>query len=84
MLGRQSLDFYLLEYNIAVECQGEQHFLPIEAFGGEEGLKRRKELDENKLRLCKENNIKLLYFAFKKYDENIITDEKVLLEEILS
>ena len=83
-LGRQSLDFYLPDYSIAIECQGEQHFLPIEAFGGENGLKRRKELDYNKLKLCNENNVKLLYFAFKQYDENIITDEKILLEEIMS
>ena len=25
-LGRQSLDFYLPEYNVAIECQGIQHF----------------------------------------------------------
>ena len=25
-LGRQSLDFYLPEYNLAIECQGKQHF----------------------------------------------------------
>ena len=25
-LGKQSLDFYLPEYNVAIECQGEQHF----------------------------------------------------------
>ena len=27
-LGLQSLDFYLPEYNIAIECQGRQHFSP--------------------------------------------------------
>ena len=31
-LGRQSLDFYLPDYNIAIECQGSQHFEPNEFF----------------------------------------------------
>ena len=30
------LDFYLPDYNIAIECQGEQHFEPVEHFGGKE------------------------------------------------
>lgn len=25
-LKRQSLDFYIPKYNVAIECQGEQHF----------------------------------------------------------
>lgn len=82
-LGRQSLDFYLPQHNIAIECQGEQHYKPIDAFGGEDGFLKRKELDENKMKLCNYNNIKLLYFAFKKYDNNVITNEKELLKEIL-
>ena len=32
-LGLQSLDFYLPDYNVAIECQGEQHFKPVD-FGG--------------------------------------------------
>lgn len=35
-LNKQSLDFYLPDYNIAIECQGEQHFLPVKHFGGKE------------------------------------------------
>ena len=29
-LGKQSIDFFLPQYNIAIECQGKQHF----GFGG--------------------------------------------------
>ena len=83
-LGRQSLDFYLPKYNIAIECQGEQHYKSIKHFGGEERLIKQIEKDKLKKQLCDENNVKLLYFANEKYDENIITDEKILLEEILS
>ena len=28
-LGGKSLDFYLPKYNIAIECQGLQHFRPV-------------------------------------------------------
>ena len=30
--GRMKLDFYLPDYNTAIECQGEQHFYPIEYY----------------------------------------------------
>jgi very-short-patch-repair endonuclease len=79
-LGRQHLDFYLPDYNIAVECQGEQHFVPKDFFGGEEGLIKRKKLDDEKYEKCKENGITLLYFyennKFEK--ENNETIKKIL------
>ena len=36
------LDFYLPKYNIAIECQGLQHYIVAENMGGYDGLKRRK------------------------------------------
>ena len=62
-IGRQHLDFYLPDYNIAIECQGEQHFKPIEVFGGKEEHNKTKRNDEKKKKLCEENNIKLLYYT---------------------
>ena len=82
-LGRQSLDFYLPDYNIAIECQGEQHFKPIEYFGGEEIFLVQKERDIRKKRLCKENKIKLLYYSNIKYNKSIIIDKKILLNTII-
>ena len=32
-LGQQHLDFYLPEFNIAIECQGEQHYEPVDFAG---------------------------------------------------
>ena len=55
------LDFYLPDYNVAIECQGEQHYRPVAAFGGEEGFKLIQARDESKLRLCKEHNIPIIY-----------------------
>ena len=68
-LGMQSLDFYLPDYNVSIECQGRQHFFPVEHFGGDKGLKNTLERDKRKKKLCEENGIKLLYFGkTPKYD----------------
>ena len=70
-LGRQHLDIYIPKKGIAFEYQGSQHKKPIEYFGGEEGLKKRKKLDLKKEILCKENNVKLIYIY---YDEDYSID----------
>ena len=61
-LDKQSLDFYLPDYNIAIECQGSQHFEPNEYFGGEKAFNKQIERDIRKKQLCHENNVKLLYY----------------------
>lgn len=88
-LGNYELDFYLPEYNVAIECQGIQHFKPINLFGGEEQFVKQKEWDKDKHRRCDENGIKLLYFTKKsvvnKIDNieyDVITNKKTLLETI--
>ena len=58
-LSHQSLDFYLPDYKIAIECQGTQHFKN----GGvyqclEENIKR----DIKKYKKCSENKIQVLYY----------------------
>ena len=70
-----SLDFYLPEYNIAIECQGVQHFRYVKFFdrGHTNNLYKR---DITKLELCKKNHIKLFYFTnLKEY--NFFIGEKV-------
>lgn len=61
------LDFYLPKYNIAIECQGEQHFKPINYFGGEDNFLNVIERDKLKFELCKQHNIKLIYFTHCDY-----------------
>ena len=86
-LGKQSLDFYLPDYNVAIECQGEQHFYPVN-FGGisyEKALLKYqnvKKFDENKKKLCDDNNVKLLYYANRQYNKNIIIDKKIILQKL--
>ena len=64
-----SLDFFLPDYNLAIECQGEQHFKPMEYFGGEEEYEKRALLDKIKKSYCEENGIKLLYYSNLSYNE---------------
>ena len=87
-LGKQSLDFYLPEYNIAIECQGIQHFKKVDYFenikdkwGGYENIIKR---DKKKLKLCNENNVKLIYFSNLKlnFPYEVITNVDILLETI--
>lgn len=83
-IGKLKIDFYLPDYNIALECQGLQHYKPIEMFGGEERLKIIQERDRIKKDLCEKHGIKILYFSdFKdKLPNFVIKDKKVLLEKI--
>lgn len=75
--NKLKFDFYLPDYNICVEYDGEQHFKPIDYFGGVESFNRQRERDITKNNYCLENNIKLIRLSFKDYDkiENILNFE---------
>lgn len=61
-------DFYLPQYNLFIEYDGEQHFKPVRFYGSEEDaelvFKRTQEHDEIKNRYCEENNINLLRIPY--------------------
>ena len=82
------LDFYLPKYNIGIECQGEQHYKPVNFTGKlsekqlNENFKKQIERDNLKKELCAKNNITLLYYSNFKYNNNIITDCNELLKFI--
>ena len=61
-------DFYLPDYNICIEFQGEQHYKSIEYFGGEKTFKLTLLRDKIKMEYCRDNNIPLIVI---KFDENI-------------
>jgi very-short-patch-repair endonuclease len=89
-LGNLELDFYLPQYNTAIECQGIQHFKPIDIFGGEKQLKQQKEWDQKKKTLCEEHGIKIIYFSNNKVKDQlkeefpyaVLTDKSQLLTEL--
>lgn len=59
----QSVDFFLPELNIAIECQGLQHFQEVDLFDKRQSFEERLLLDENKQRLCLLNGIKIYYLS---------------------
>ena len=80
-LHAQAFDFYLPDYNTAIECQGNVHFRVYDFFGGEKGLTEIIERDEIKSSLCKEHNIKLYYFSCKRYYPKTWNLYKVYLDK---
>ena len=64
-LGLKRLDFYLQDYNVAIECQGIQHFIQCDFFYDRESFEDLIERDKMKYNLCKQNEIKIFYYALK-------------------
>lgn len=84
-----SLDFYLPDSKIAIECQGRQHFEPVLDFGGEKSFNESIERDKKKLILCKEHDITLLYYDSQNkhsefLGEKVYNDESSLLGKIIN
>jgi len=73
------LDFYLPDYNIAIECQGGQHFRAIKQFGGIKGYEKIKYRDQIKRELCENHNLALYYI---KYNDNIKSEMNKILNLI--
>lgn len=63
-LGRQRLDVFLPELALAIEHQGEQHYRPIAAFGGDQSFERTRDRDERKRALCYENDVTVVDIRF--------------------
>ena len=65
-----------------IECQGEQHFMPVEEFGGEHKFIIQQRNDEEKRKYAKEHKIKLIEISYKnkKYEtvESILRDQLVI------
>ena len=64
---KQKFDF-LINNKIVIEYNGEQHYKPVEIFGGEERFKQQILYDENKKNFCLKNNLTLLIISYRDYD----------------
>ena len=71
-------DFYLPDYNICIEYDGELHYKSIDFYGGEEELMRQQNRDNIKTQYCKDNNITLIRIPY--WDLNNIN--KILSENL--
>lgn len=89
LTGRKMrIDFFIPLYNIAIECQGIQHFQPTDfgGFGGEWATNLylgTVERDLQKKQLCEKNGIRMIYFSNVAGDkENVCHDKNELLRLI--
>ena len=73
-------DFYLSDHNIAIECQGIQHYESVDFFGGHSAFIQRRILDMIKFNYCKISNINLIeipYWEIKNIEKIL---EKLLID----
>ena len=70
-------DFYLIDLNICIEYDGEQHFTINEFFGGEKNFNIRVINDNIKTEFCNKNKIKLIRIPYYNFNdiENILAKE---------
>lgn len=92
-LGAQSIDVFIPSVNIAIECQGQQHYKEVYYHSkkwtkaiAERNFAEVKERDTRKRQLCKENGVELIYFTepkFKKYEtsgNHVFTNANELID----
>lgn len=60
-------DFYLPNYNLCIEYDGEQHFKSVKHMGGQLGLNNTKRRDIIKNNFCEQNNINLIRIPFHDF-----------------
>lgn len=75
------LDIFLPELNLGIEYQGQQHFYPIKAWGGEKSLFDLQLRDQKKRDLCSTFGIRLIEFDYTEPLEIGYIKEKMCLIE---
>ena len=64
-LGKFAIDIFVPSLNLAVEYNGEQHYIPVERYGGQEKLDKQQERDAFVRKKCEEFNILLLEWHYE-------------------
>lgn len=75
-LNGQRLDIFIPSLRVALEYQGEQHYRPVQHFGGEKVLSKTRERDQRKARACRDSRVILVEW---KYNEHV--DKATLLKK---
>ena len=52
-----------------IECQGEQHYNPVDHFGGEKQFLRQQSYDNKKREYCKQHNLKVIEIPYWDFDK---------------
>ena len=68
-------DFYLPEYNIYIEYHGEQHYKPVDVFGGIKGFRKNVRRDKTKIELIKRSTGILIVIKYIYNDLDKIKNE---------
>lgn len=74
-LGLQRFDIYNVIHNLAIEYNGEQHYIPVERFGGKLGHEQCIKRDLQKEQLCKKNNCTLYVIKYDNVNYNKIKED---------
>lgn len=85
--GVQKIDFYLPEYNVGIELNGRQHYMPIDVWGAEKMFLLTRKRDIEKYNKCKENKIKIFYFtppSMKQYISDYFEKVYVSFDELIN
>ena len=67
--GNAYIDFYLPDYNLFIEYNGIQHYIPIEYFGGKLSYEHQFIRDNYIKQYCTEHNIELLEISYTQYND---------------
>lgn len=78
-LDGQRFDIYFPKYNIAVEYNGPQHYMPIERLGGEISHFKTVERDKEKRKKCEENNCILFELKYDYSEQDYINLKNSIL-----
>lgn len=82
--NKLSIDFFLPNNNIVIECQGRQHFREEKFFDAGDGYNGLVTRDKLKKKLCNEHGIRVLYFSHYVHDywDKVYHNKEELLKEI--
>lgn len=69
-----SYDFYIPSMDILIECQGEQHYKPVDFMGGAEMFNIQQERDQLKREYARQNGYYLLEISYKDYRKDRILE----------
>jgi very-short-patch-repair endonuclease len=62
-------DFYIPQYNSAIEFDGQQHFKPVKLFGGVKAFKTTQHHDAIKTTYCVTKGIRLLRIKYTEFEQ---------------
>jgi hypothetical protein len=76
-LAPQHLDVFVPDAAVAIEFMGEQHYRPVDFFGGQRAFAEIQRRDAEKARLCREFGVEL---HFVRFDENLAQRIREIIE----